>query len=92
VPEYAWVMSGDLRTPVPSGTPVELSVEGMHCESCVALIEETLREDPRVSSVSVDLESGRASVVVDRAALTPDELCATIVELGYQATPVESGP
>jgi len=83
--------TGDVTTPA----AVELAVDGMHCESCVALIEETLGEDPGVRRVTVDLESGRASVVFDPAAVSPEQLCATVVELGYQASPlgpVESGP
>lgn len=84
--------TGDVATPAGAGAAVELAVEGMHCESCVALIEETLGEDPRVRQVHVDLESGRASVVFDPAAVSLEELCATVVELGYQASPVESGP
>jgi copper chaperone CopZ len=83
--------NGSAHIPAGSGAAVELAVEGMHCDSCVALIEETLSEDPRVSSVTVDLEGGRASVIFDPAAVSAEELCATIVELGYQATPVESG-
>jgi copper chaperone CopZ len=86
---------GDVQTPAGSAAAVQLAVEGMHCDSCVALIEETLREDPRVSEVAVDLEAGRASVVFDPDAVSPDELCAAIVELGYQASPlppVETGP
>ena len=80
--------TSDLQTPAGSGAAVELAVDGMHCESCVALIEETLREDPRVSQEAVALEGGRASVVFDPAAVSPDELCAAIVELGYQASPL----
>ena len=84
--------TGDVATPAGASAAVELAVDGMHCESCVALIEETLGEDPRVRQVRVDLESGRASVVFDPASVSPEELCATVVELGYRASPVESGP
>jgi copper chaperone CopZ len=71
-------------------TTVELDVAGMHCQSCVALIEETLVRDPRVARVTVDLDRGRASVAFDRGAISVDELCATVTGAGYTATPIAS--
>jgi cation transport ATPase len=70
---------------------VELVVEGMHCQSCAALIEETLVRDSRVRTATVDLDQARASVVFDASALSVDELCAAVASVGYQATPVTSG-
>jgi len=71
-------------------TTVELDVTGMHCQSCVALIEETLERDPRVARATVDLGQGRASVAFDRGAISVDELCATVTGAGYAATPIAS--
>jgi copper chaperone CopZ len=70
---------------------VELEIEGMHCDSCVALIQETLAEDPAVREVAVDLEAGRASVVFDPETTSPEGLCATVVGLGYEARPLTAG-
>jgi copper chaperone CopZ len=70
-----------------SGTVVELEVGGMHCQSCVALIEETLAADLRVEAVHVDLEASRACVAFDGTAMTVDELCALVVGAGYSANP-----
>ncbi len=66
----------------------QLAVEGMHCESCVLLIEEVLAERPGVSSSSVDLESALATVAYDPSRLGLDDLRSTIEEAGYSATPV----
>jgi Cu+-exporting ATPase len=66
----------------------ELAVTGMHCGSCVALVEESLTELAGVSEASVDLDSGRAVVRYDPAALGVDDLSATVAEAGYSATPV----
>jgi copper chaperone CopZ len=71
-------------------TIVELDVAGMHCQSCAALIEETLARDQGVARVTVDLDHGRASVAFDRGAISVDELCATVTGAGYTATPIAS--
>jgi copper chaperone CopZ len=74
----------------PSGSAsasVELLVEGMHCGSCVALIEETLQEHAGVSSASVDLDSARAVVGFDPSQTDVDALTAAVAEAGYVATP-----
>jgi copper chaperone CopZ len=74
---------------------VDLVVGGMHCPSCVALIEEALSEDPGVDRATVDLEAGRASVVFRPDAVTVDGLCAVVVGAGYSAeaaAPSRSAP
>jgi copper chaperone CopZ len=70
------------------GATAELTVEGMHCGACVALIEESLAEQPGVSAASVDLDSARATVRYDPSVVGTDDLCAAIAEAGYSATMV----
>lgn len=41
---------------------IELSVEGMTCNACVARLERTLTRDEEIDSVQVELEPGRALV------------------------------
>ena len=82
---------------VPGSDPsarVELVVVGMHCPSCVALIEDTLGADPGVESVHVDLEGGRASVAYDARAISVDDICAVVAGVGYsaRATPGDPAP
>jgi copper chaperone CopZ len=60
----------------------------MHCDACVALIEESLTEQPGVSSAVVDLASARAVVGFDPSVIGIDGLRSTIEEAGYSATPV----
>ncbi len=66
---------------------VELAIEGMHCESCVALVTEALEDEPGVSSASVDLGSATAVVRFDPAIVDMDGLRAAIAEVGYSAVP-----
>ena len=67
---------------------VELTVGGMHCGACVALIEESLTERSGVRSASVNLEAARAVVHFDPSAVATDDLLATVAEAGYAATVV----
>ena len=62
---------------------IELQVSGMHCSSCVALIEEALLEQPGVRSVLVALEAERAVVSYDPSQLTVDQIRAVIADTGY---------
>jgi len=67
---------------------IALTIEGMHCASCVLLIEETLDRDPAVHGVAVDLDSSKAQVTFDQQGSSVESVCATIADLGYRATPV----
>ena len=67
----------------------ELAVVGMHCRSCALLIEDTLVEQAGVRTATVDFEAAHARVEYDPVAVTPEELCAAVVDAGYQASPVD---
>jgi P-type Cu+ transporter len=85
---------GSRSTPEPAAggsIEVELAVSGMHCQSCVALIEESLGRDPAVHRVTVDLDGARASVRFDGSALSVDDLCTAVAGVGYRATLLSSG-
>ena len=69
-----------------AGSSVELAVEGMHCGSCVALIEETLAEQPGVHAATVDLGSARAVVSYDPERIDVETLTAAVADAGYVAT------
>jgi len=70
---------------------VVLEVVGMHCQSCAALIEETLVRDPGIHRAVVDLDAGRASVVYDPGTVSVSAVCAAVVGVGYAAVPVPAG-
>lgn len=62
-----------------------LAIDGMHCGSCSALIEETLVEDLGVASAQVDLDRGRATVVFDPSVHSVTDLCDAVAAAGYTA-------
>ena len=72
----------------PGNAVVHLSVEGMHCGSCSALIEETLADQAGVTTASVDLDAARAVVGYDPAQVGTDDLRTLITDSGYPATAV----
>jgi Cu+-exporting ATPase len=66
---------------------LDLTVEGMHCASCVSKIEHALSEVEGVEEANVNLASGRASVVGD--ALDPATLSDAVDRAGYSARPAD---
>ena len=75
--------------PLAATATAELAVVGMHCGSCVALVEEALIERSGVISASVDLDSARAVIGYDPSLVGIDQLRSAIEEAGYSATPVD---
>ncbi len=60
-----------------------IKISGMHCASCVSVIERGLKKIKGVESASVSLASKAAYVVYDPALLGEDVLEKTIVSRGY---------
>ena len=76
--------------PAPSAETVDLAIRGMHCGSCVALLEEVLVEEKGVSSADVKLDPGTARVSFDPSTVTADRLCALVADQGYEASVIAS--
>ena len=63
---------------------LEIKIEGMTCGHCAMSVTNELATLEGVSSVSVDHESGKATIESD--GVSQDELSSAIEEAGYQAT------
>lgn len=74
------------RSAGPSG-PMELSIEGMTCASCVGRIERALRAVPGVTEAVVNLATERATV---RGSADAATLISTIEAVGYGAAVIGS--
>jgi len=72
--------------PVPAAKPVSIAIpiEGMSCASCVAKIEQGLRDVPGVIRASVNLATEKATVAYQPGVATPDMIHEAIRGLGYQ--------
>ncbi|HYV42912.1 MAG TPA: YHS domain-containing protein, partial [Thermoanaerobaculia bacterium] len=96
-PASAFLRKPPVMTPAPPGaltappTPalsrVALSIEGMHCASCVATIEGALSAVVGVSEAAVNLATGRADVT--GRGLNTRRLIEAVRSSGYAANPAE---
>jgi copper chaperone len=62
---------------------VKLSIEGMHCDGCVRRVTNALSafEGVRVESVEV----GAATVAVDPAHASPEQIASAVDRIGFTA-------
>jgi len=58
-------------------------IGGLHCSLCTGTIEKALGQHPGVEKVAVSLTHEQALVEHESARVTPDELLATLKDLGY---------
>jgi Cu2+-exporting ATPase len=78
-------------TTEPDGShSVNLLVEGMHCPSCVAIIENALRKQVAVQNARLNLSTKRLRVVWKGPAEMGDAWVDLINSMGYRAAPFET--
>ena len=61
------------------------SIKGMHCASCVAMLERTLKQVDGVSQANVNLATEKAAVSYDPQKVTDKHLESAVANAGYQA-------
>lgn len=66
-------------------TTTTLSIDGMHCASCVAHVESALAKTTGVRSARVNLPLNQATVTYDTATTKLDELIRAVEHAGYEA-------
>ncbi len=77
-------------TPTDHAGRVDLALEGLHCASCVARVEDALIRTPGVSAATVNLATERAAIAFDPDLVDPDRLVSVVTDAGYGAQRVES--
>jgi Cu+-exporting ATPase len=70
---------------------VILDIDGMHCASCVARVENALAKVPGVQSARVNLATNQGSVAYDPGKATLGALSAAVSAAGYSARPAATG-
>jgi len=61
-----------------------IRIEGMHCHKCELAIQKALSAQPGVHEVEVDFNSGQASVLYDRDAVSISQLTSAVTDAGYE--------
>ncbi|EKD99972.1 MAG: hypothetical protein ACD_22C00126G0003 [uncultured bacterium] len=65
---------------------VSLDIEGMHCSSCAAIIEKSIRKVNGVKEANVNFAAEKASVLVDESIAEKDTLIKAVERAGYKAS------
>jgi len=60
-------------------------IKGMHCASCVRVLERALNKVDGVSQANVNLASEKATVTYDSSKVTNDHLSSAVAKVGYKA-------
>ena len=60
-------------------------IKGMHCASCVRVIEKSLSKVPGVFSATVNLATEKANVSFDPKIVTDEHLSSAVSNVGYKA-------
>ena len=63
----------------------EYLIKGMHCASCVRVIERALSKVEGVSEAKVNIASEKAYVSYDSSKVTDEKITSTVANAGYQA-------
>jgi len=63
----------------------EISIKGMHCNSCTTMVKEALTDTKGVKDASVDLKSAKAVISFDEKIVTEKQLIDAIKKEGYDA-------
>ena len=64
----------------------QLSLSGMHCSSCAALIERSLKKVSGVQEAHVNFVAEKASILLDESVSSRQELIEAVNKTGYSAT------
>ena len=67
----------------------DLKVTGMHCESCVKLVEKALGKAEGVENAVVNFAAGKAAVTYDPAVTDPSRFVREVEKRGYGARLIE---
>lgn len=66
-------------------TKKTFSVQGMHCASCVRLIERALSRTEGISQANVNLATAKTTITYDPKKVTDEKLESAVASVGYKA-------
>lgn len=68
-----------------SETKKTYKIKGMHCASCVNVIEKSLKKTPGIKTAVVNLAAETATVNFDPDICSEDQIASAVANVGYQA-------
>src|SRR3990167_3933840 len=60
-------------------------IKGMHCASCVGVIEKSLKKTPGVKDAVVNLATEKATVTYDSNVCKEEQIASAVANVGYKA-------
>ncbi len=60
-------------------------IQGMHCASCVKVLERSLSRTPGVRKANVNLATEKATVTFDETKCKPEDIATAVSNIGYKA-------
>ncbi len=67
------------------------SIKGMHCASCVRVLERSLKKVDGVVDANVNLATEKATVTFDKGKVNDEKITSTVANAGYKALLNEEG-
>lgn len=64
---------------------MKMTIKGMHCQSCIKLIQMNFEDLNGIKNSSIDLKSGRAQVDFDEKLTSRKDIVESIKKAGYSA-------
>ena len=64
---------------------IVLSLSGMHCASCAALIEHSIKKLPGINQANVNFAAEKVSIIFDQTLVETQELIGAVNKAGYKA-------
>src|ERR1035437_10023774 len=61
------------------------SIKGMHCASCVGILERSLKKVDGVIEATVNLATEKATITYDSEKVTDEKIASTVSSVGYKA-------
>lgn len=62
----------------------QIKVNGMHCNSCVLAVQNSLEEVNGIKSAKADLESGNVIIDLDTSEVTINDVKEAVEEVGFE--------
>ena len=64
-----------------------LSIDGMHCQGCVQIVQNVIEQQAGVKGASVSLDARQARIAHDANQVSPETLAKAVRDAGYPAEP-----